>query len=118
MLCIVYRLMTSGTIEEKIYHRQIFKQFLTNKILKDPRQRRFFKSNDLYDLFTFDERDNQDTETADLFSNMDGVQVNVPPAVDQDTAAEPDISKVGNGAAIVPYLLSSLMESLHFNTMP
>jgi DNA excision repair protein ERCC-6 len=30
----IYRLMTSGTIEEKIYHRQIFKQFLTNKILK------------------------------------------------------------------------------------
>jgi hypothetical protein len=34
--------MTSGTIEEKIYHRQIFKQFLTNKILKDPKQKRFF----------------------------------------------------------------------------
>ena len=27
----VYRLITSGTIEEKVYHRQIFKQFLTNK---------------------------------------------------------------------------------------
>src|SRR5215469_12775625 len=38
----IYRLMTVGTIEEKIYHRQIFKQFLTNKILKDPKQRRFF----------------------------------------------------------------------------
>lgn len=48
----IYRLMTSGTIEEKIYHRQIFKQFLTNKILKDPKQRRFFKSNDLHDLFS------------------------------------------------------------------
>jgi DNA excision repair protein ERCC-6 len=47
----VYRLMTSGTIEEKMYHRQIFKQFLSNKILKDPRQRRFFKSNELYELF-------------------------------------------------------------------
>merc|ERR1712093_336923 len=35
----IYRLMTAGTIEEKIYHRQIFKQFLTNKILKDPTQR-------------------------------------------------------------------------------
>jgi hypothetical protein len=35
--------MTAGTIEEKIYHRQIYKQYLTNKILKDPRQRRFFK---------------------------------------------------------------------------
>jgi len=39
----VYRLITSGTIEEKMYHRQIFKQFLTNKILKDPKQKRFFK---------------------------------------------------------------------------
>ena len=28
----VYRLITSGTIEEKVYHRQIFKQFLTNKV--------------------------------------------------------------------------------------
>ena len=27
----VYRLITSGTIEEKVYHRQIYKQFLTNK---------------------------------------------------------------------------------------
>jgi DNA excision repair protein ERCC-6 len=43
--------MTSGTIEEKIYHRQIFKQFLSNKILDDPRQRRFFKVNDLHELF-------------------------------------------------------------------
>lgn len=28
----IYRLITSGTIEEKIYHRQIFKQYLTNKV--------------------------------------------------------------------------------------
>lgn len=27
----VYRLITSGTIEEKVYHRQIYKQFLTEK---------------------------------------------------------------------------------------
>ncbi len=27
----VYRLITAGTIEEKVYHRQIYKQFLTNK---------------------------------------------------------------------------------------
>jgi DNA excision repair protein ERCC-6 len=39
----VYRLITAGAVEEKIYHRQIFKQFLSNKILKDPKQRRFFK---------------------------------------------------------------------------
>ncbi|TPX61435.1 hypothetical protein SpCBS45565_g07253 [Spizellomyces sp. 'palustris'] len=67
----IYRLMTSGTIEEKIYHRQIFKQYLTNKILKDPRQRRFFKSNDLNDLFTLGSADDVGTETGDLFHGTD-----------------------------------------------
>ncbi|KAJ4462066.1 putative DNA repair and recombination protein RAD26 [Paratrimastix pyriformis] len=47
----IYRLLTSGTIEEKIYHRQVFKQYLTMRVLSDPRQRRFFQSKDLHDLF-------------------------------------------------------------------
>ena len=34
----IYRLITSGTIEEKVYHRQIYKQFLTNKIAQDKLQ--------------------------------------------------------------------------------
>lgn len=48
----VYRLITAGTIEEKIYQRQIFKTALTNKVLQDPRQRRLFSQRDLKDLFT------------------------------------------------------------------
>jgi DNA excision repair protein ERCC-6 len=66
----VYRLLTSGTIEEKIYHRQIFKQFLTNRVLKDPRQRRFFKSNHLHELFTLDSSavSGGSTETSALFA--------------------------------------------------
>ncbi|CAI5774035.1 excision repair ERCC-6 [Podarcis lilfordi] len=65
----VYRLLTAGTIEEKIYHRQIFKQFLTNRVLKDPKQRRFFKSNDLYELFTLSSPDGaQGTETSAIFA--------------------------------------------------
>ncbi|EDO16055.1 hypothetical protein Kpol_1067p28 [Vanderwaltozyma polyspora DSM 70294] len=48
----IYRLLITGTIEEKIYHRQLFKQFLTNKILTDPKQKRFFKMNELHDLFS------------------------------------------------------------------
>jgi DNA excision repair protein ERCC-6 len=48
----VYRLITSGTIEEKIYQRQIFKTALTNKVLQDPRQRRLFSQRDLRDFFT------------------------------------------------------------------
>ena len=43
----IYRLITTGTIEEKVYHRQIYKEFLTGKVLKDPKQRRFFKARDM-----------------------------------------------------------------------
>ncbi|KPI36583.1 DNA repair protein rhp26 [Cyphellophora attinorum] len=64
----IYRLMTAGTIEEKIYHRQIFKQFLTNKVLKDPKQRQTFHLNDLHDLFTL-ASDDAPTETSQLFKN-------------------------------------------------
>ncbi|KAM3863230.1 LOW QUALITY PROTEIN: DNA excision repair protein ERCC-6 [Diretmus argenteus] len=65
----IYRLLTAGTIEEKIYHRQIFKQFLTNRVLKDPKQRRFFKTNDIYELFTLSNPDGtQGTETSAIFA--------------------------------------------------
>ncbi|XP_029376158.1 DNA excision repair protein ERCC-6 isoform X2 [Echeneis naucrates] len=74
----VYRLLTAGTIEEKIYHRQIFKQFLTNRVLKDPKQRRFFKSNDIYELFTLSDPDGaQGTETSAIFAGT-GSDVKVP----------------------------------------
>uniref|UniRef100_A0A8C5H263 DNA excision repair protein ERCC-6 n=1 Tax=Gouania willdenowi TaxID=441366 RepID=A0A8C5H263_GOUWI len=74
----VYRLLTAGTIEEKIYHRQIFKQFLTNRVLKDPKQRRFFKSNDIYELFTlFDPDGAQGTETSAIFAGT-GSDVKAP----------------------------------------
>ncbi len=64
----IYRLLTSGTIEEKIYHRQVFKQFLSNKILQDPRQKRFFKTNDLQELFTYTCIDDKSIETSALFA--------------------------------------------------
>ncbi|XP_057704062.1 DNA excision repair protein ERCC-6 isoform X2 [Corythoichthys intestinalis] len=74
----VYRLLTAGTIEEKIYHRQIFKQFLTNRVLKDPKQRRFFKSNDIYELFTLaDPDEKQGTETSAIFAGT-GSDVKAP----------------------------------------
>lgn len=57
-----------------MYHRQIFKQFLCNKVLCDPRQRRFFKSNDLLELFTLAESE-QTTETAAIFAGT-GSEVN------------------------------------------
>jgi len=71
----IYRLMTSGTIEEKIYHRQIFKTFLTNKVLNDPKQQRFFKSNDMRDLFSLNIPKEGGTETGDLFAGIDDVEM-------------------------------------------
>ncbi|GMS95500.1 hypothetical protein PENTCL1PPCAC_17675 [Pristionchus entomophagus] len=65
----VYRLMTTGTIEEKMYHRQIFKQFLANRVLKDPKQRRFLKTNHLHDLFTLTDGDSTgSTDTGAIFA--------------------------------------------------
>jgi len=50
-------------------YRQIFKQFLTNRVLKDPKQRRFFKSNDLHELFSLgDDNPLTSTETGAIFA--------------------------------------------------
>uniref|UniRef100_A0A0L8IDH8 DNA excision repair protein ERCC-6 n=2 Tax=Octopus bimaculoides TaxID=37653 RepID=A0A0L8IDH8_OCTBM len=74
----IYRLLTSGTIEEKIYHRQIFKQFLSNRVLKDPKQRRFFKSNELHELFTLTDDGTNGTETGAMFAGT-GSEVDIKP---------------------------------------
>ncbi|KEF59697.1 DNA excision repair protein ERCC-6 [Exophiala aquamarina CBS 119918] len=89
----IYRLMTAGTIEEKIYHRQIFKQFLTNKILKDPKQRQTFHLNDLHDLFSLT-NEGDPTETSTLFKDA---QVNCS-ATGAADGAHPTESKVGKDA--------------------
>lgn len=67
----VYRLMTAGTIEEKIYHRQIFKQFLSSKVLKDPKQKTSFQLEDLHDLFTLGDSEDKATETGRLFKDSE-----------------------------------------------
>ena len=89
----IYRLMTAGTIEEKIYHRQIFKQFLTNKILKDPKQRQTFHLRDLYDLFTFGDAKDGETETGSIFKGTEvklsgggASQQGIPTPPDDNTA--------------------------------
>ena len=93
----VYRLITAGTIEEKVYHRQIYKEFLTTKVLRDPRQRRFFKSKDLADLFSWEEDTYRNgnavagggIETVELFAEVEG----------ELTAADFAGNENGNGSA-------------------
>lgn len=67
----IYRLMTAGTIEEKIYQRQIFKQFLANKVLRDPTQRSALNLSDLHDLFTLGVDHSDGTETGQLFKGSE-----------------------------------------------
>ncbi|CAD5124474.1 DgyrCDS12756 [Dimorphilus gyrociliatus] len=69
----IYRLLTTGTIEEKIYHRQIFKQFLTNRVLQDPKQRRFFKKNDMHELFTLTDDIKGISETEAIFAGTGSI---------------------------------------------
>ena len=78
----IYRLMTAGTIEEKIYHRQLFKQFLINKILRDPKQRQTFQMKDLHDLFTLGGADEPATETSTLFKGTEVRFDNAKPSVE------------------------------------
>ncbi|PIN09400.1 Transcription-coupled repair protein CSB/RAD26 (contains SNF2 family DNA-dependent ATPase domain) [Handroanthus impetiginosus] len=49
---IVYRLMTCGTVEEKIYRKQVFKGGLFRSATEHKEQIRYFSQQDLRDLFT------------------------------------------------------------------
>ncbi|XP_064636661.1 DNA excision repair protein ERCC-6-like [Lineus longissimus] len=89
----IYRLLTTGTIEEKIYHRQIFKQFLANRVLKDPKQRRFFKSNDLYELFTLGSQENRHgTETHAIFAGT-GSNIDIKPMAKKESVEKSEPEK-------------------------
>lgn len=71
--------------------RQIFKQFLTNRVLKDPKQRRFFKSNDLYELFTLTSPDStQSTETSAIFAGS--TQRPLPKGINHTGFAHSDVA--------------------------
>ncbi|KAG6039661.1 hypothetical protein E4U41_002329 [Claviceps citrina] len=83
----IYRLMTEGTIEEKIYHRQIFKQFMTNKVLKDPKQRSSYDLSDLYDLFTFNAGDAAAAQRSEVFK---GAEVGIPAKHEENDARTED----------------------------
>ncbi|XP_044263689.1 DNA excision repair protein ERCC-6-like [Tribolium madens] len=64
----IYRLLSAGTIEEKMYQRQVWKQLLSNKVLLDPKTRKFFKSSNLHDLFSLPEkREDSNPETTNIF---------------------------------------------------
>lgn len=66
---VIFRLVTQGTIEEKIYQRQIYKQFLSNKVLHNASQKASLNMSDLADLFSLSPESCDSTETGRLFAD-------------------------------------------------
>lgn len=66
----IYRLLSAGTVEEKIYQRQVFKQLLGNKVFLDPKQKNYLKTSTLQGLFSLEEPDKAgSTETTNIFKH-------------------------------------------------
>jgi DNA excision repair protein ERCC-6 len=107
--------MTSGTIEEKIYRRQVFKQFMTSKVLHDPKQRVAFDLSDLYGLFGAPEGGAEGGKRGELFDhalvdygggkdgsdgqNTAGDGTDNAPGAQEDPAVEPSIDVISAIAA-------------------
>ncbi|TYZ68914.1 hypothetical protein PybrP1_012252 [[Pythium] brassicae (nom. inval.)] len=77
----------------KIYHRQIFKQYLTTKVLHDAKRKRCFNKHTLQDLFVLGAESERGTETNDIF--LAGNVAN--PSGKQDGAADEDEDDDGAG---------------------
>lgn len=92
---------------------QIYKQFLTNKVLSDPRQKRFFKPKNIRDLFKLTDGIGEGTETGDIFSGTRAKEItgsNKDPDESKELSAngnveENDDSKEGGNAGLLNSLL-------------
>lgn len=78
--CYIYRLVTTGTIEEKIFQRQTHKKALSNQVVDYDDAERHFSRDDLKDLFKLEEGTVSDTH--DIFKCkrcVNNIQVKLPP---------------------------------------
>lgn len=73
----IIRLVTEGTIEDTIYHRQVYKQLLTNKVLKDPKQRASLELSGLNDLFTLVLPSDTKSDVSNKSRLLQGAEVDV-----------------------------------------
>ncbi|KAI0982105.1 hypothetical protein GJ496_002150 [Pomphorhynchus laevis] len=111
----IYRLITASTIEEKIYHRQIYKQFLTKRVLQNSKQKRFFHFANLHSLFSLeDDTLENKTETEKLFASAGCKVLNKAKHIKKDLNLNGDSSFANDSTFINDsdsYILAKLLKT-------
>ncbi|KAK9816584.1 hypothetical protein WJX72_002280 [[Myrmecia] bisecta] len=83
---VVYRLITCGTVEEKIYRKQVFKGALSRSGTEDGLQFRYFSQQELRDLFTIVPEDLIRSQTQQQLHSMHAGQRRTTPELDAHLA--------------------------------
>ena len=81
---VVYRLITCGTVEEKIFRRQVFKGSVTRQVMNDGRDEdptRYFTNSEIWELFQL--KNPNESETWKQLNEMHGENRNKCPVTDQ-----------------------------------
>ena len=87
---IVYRILTIGTIEEKIYRRQVYKKGMSLATIDNGGSAqqdfdKYFSNTDLFELFQYDAEQTKST-TMELLLKRDGFPVEKTPTNDRHIA--------------------------------
>ncbi|XP_059612312.1 DNA repair and recombination protein RAD54-like [Phlebotomus argentipes] len=90
--CFIYRLLATGTIEEKIFQRQTHKKALSTTVVDNNEDaERHFTQDDLRDLFRLDEKTLSDTHSIFKCKRcINSVQTKLPP---EDSDCTSDLSQ-------------------------
>lgn len=84
---IIYRLISSGTIEEKMYRKQVFKGALSKSLLgKEAAVHTYFTRGELRELFIFHPDEIREPKTQNMLSSLHSHKRDTYPALDREIA--------------------------------